>query len=98
MPHTAKNGEGKRPPYDMLVLLAVIIYGYMEGVYSSRDLANARGQNINFMWLLRGNPPPSHGMINAFRKHIPGAAIEALLYEVVGFLGDCGEVGLPGCL
>ncbi|MDR0689186.1 MAG: hypothetical protein LBG08_02810 [Spirochaetaceae bacterium] len=31
-------------------------------------------------------------MLNAFRKHLLGATIEALLYEVVRFLGDCGEV------
>jgi transposase len=85
-----KKKDG-RPPCDILVLLAVILYGYMEGIYSSRDLAKACRQNINFMWLLQGNPPPSHGMINAFRKHILGAMIESLLYEAVRFLADCGE-------
>jgi transposase len=41
---------------------------------------------------LNVNPPPSHGTINVFRKHILGVAIESLLYEVVRFLGDYGEV------
>jgi hypothetical protein len=30
--------------------------------------AKACRQNINFMWLLQGNRPPSHGMINALQE------------------------------
>jgi hypothetical protein len=30
-------------------------YGAVERIYSSRALAKACGQNINFMWLLQGN-------------------------------------------
>jgi transposase len=86
-----------RPPCDILALLAVILYGYMEGVYSTRNLARACGQNINFMWLLNGNPPPSHGMLHAFRKHILGTSIEKLFYEVVRFLARCGELESGNC-
>jgi hypothetical protein len=64
----------------------------MEHIYSSRALAKACRQNINFMWLLQGNPPPSHGMINAFRKHLLREVIERLFYDVVRLLGDYGEV------
>jgi hypothetical protein len=48
-----REGEGKkkedRPPWDIIVLLRVTIYAYMEGVYSSRGIARACRQNINFM-------------------------------------------------
>jgi hypothetical protein len=33
------------------------------------------------MWLLQGNPPPSHGMLNAFRKHLLREVIEKLFYD-----------------
>jgi hypothetical protein len=66
---TEKKKDG-RSPCDIAVLLGIVLYGAMEHIYSSRAPAKARGQNINFMWLLQGNPPPSHGMINAFRKHL----------------------------
>jgi transposase len=69
----------------------------MQGIYSTRKLARACKQNINFMWLLNGNAPPSHGMLNAFRKHILGAAIEKLFYELVKFLGRSGELGFENC-
>jgi hypothetical protein len=76
----------------MLVLLSVILYGYMECVYTSRALAKACRQNINFMWLLNGNAPPSHGMINWFRKHVLGRAMEEIGCELVHYLERCGEV------
>jgi hypothetical protein len=44
------------------------------------------------MRLLQGNPPPSQGMINAFRKHLLREVIEKLFYDLVRLLGDCGEV------
>jgi hypothetical protein len=58
-----KKKDG-RPPRAIAVLLSIVLYGAMEHVYSSRAPAKARGQNINFMRLLQGNRPPSHGMIN----------------------------------
>jgi transposase len=93
---TGKKKDG-RPPCDILVLLGIILYGYMEGIYSTRGMAKACKQNINFMWLLNGNPPPAHGMIGIFRKHILRAAIETVFYELVRFLGRCGEVRLENC-
>jgi transposase len=91
-----KKKDG-RPPCDILTLLAVILYGYMEGIYSTRDLAKACRQNINFMWLLNGDSPPSHGMLNAFRKHILGASIETLFYNLARFLGRSGELAFGNC-
>jgi hypothetical protein len=59
-----KKKDG-RPSCDIVVLLSIVLYGAMEHIYSSRALAKACRQNINFIWLLQGSPPPSHGMINA---------------------------------
>jgi transposase len=78
-------------------LLRVVIYGYMQGIYSTRDLARACRQNINFMWLLNGEAAPSHGMLQGFRKHILGESIEGLFYELVRFLGRSGEVAFDNC-
>jgi transposase len=66
----------------MVVLLSIVLYGFMEHIYSSRALAKACRQNINFMWLLPGNRPPSHRMINAFRKHLLREVIEKLFAQV----------------
>ena len=94
---SADKKKDGRPHCDIGVLLAIVLYGYMENVYSSRKLARACRQNINFMWLLQGNAPPSHGMLNAFRKHILGAAAENLFYELVKFLKQRGELAFQNC-
>jgi hypothetical protein len=64
----------------------------MENIFSSRRIAKACRQNINFMWLLNGNEAPSHGMINSFRKHVLGGCIEILFYAFVNYLEQVGEV------
>lgn len=33
-------------------LFRIIVYGYMEGIYSSRALEKACKRDINFRWLL----------------------------------------------
>jgi hypothetical protein len=84
---TEKKKDG-RPPCDIVVLFSIVLYGAMEHIYSSRALAKACRQNINFMWLLPGNRPSSHGMIHAFRKHLLREATEKLFYALVRLLGD----------
>jgi transposase len=94
-PHPGGRVEKKkdgRPPCDIVILLSIVLYGAMQHIYSSRALATACRQNINFMWLLQGNRPPSHGMINVFRKHLLREVIEKLLYTLVRLLGDWKEV------
>ncbi|MDR2094721.1 MAG: transposase [Treponema sp.] len=83
--------KDRRPPCDILVVFRIILYEYMQGIYSTRGIAEVCRQNTSFMRLLNGNPPPSHGMINLFRKHIFSMAIETLFYELGQFLGRCGR-------
>ena len=44
----AKEG---RPSYHPKMLLKVIVYAYMDNIYSSRKIEKAMKENINFMWL-----------------------------------------------
>jgi transposase len=39
------------------MLLKVLVFGYMNNIYSSRRLEEAVGQNIHFMWLAGMNRP-----------------------------------------
>jgi hypothetical protein len=71
-----------RPPCDIVVLLGIVLYGAMEYIYSSRDLAKACRQNINFMWLLQGNPPPSHGIMNLLALKDEVSCMHCIIYEV----------------
>lgn len=47
-------------------LLKIILYSYMEGIYSSRRMEKACRSNIYFMYLLEGMPAPDHSTFDRF--------------------------------
>lgn len=49
-------------------MLKVIIYAYMNRLYSSRDIENACRRDINFMFLLEGFTSPDHATFARFRN------------------------------
>ena len=49
--------------YHPRLLLKVLVYGYIDRLYSSRRIAKAVSENINFMWL-SGMPSPAHKTIS----------------------------------
>lgn len=53
--------------YHPKMLLKVLVYGYIDRLYSSRRLEKASRENVNFMWLT-GLQVPDHNTINRFRK------------------------------
>lgn len=53
--------------YHPKMLLKVLVYGYIDRLYSSRRLEKATRENVNFMWLT-GLKVPDHNTINRFRK------------------------------
>lgn len=61
----AKTG---RKPYHPATLLKLYLYGYLNGINSSRKLETECKRNIEVMWLL-GNLIPDHKTISDFRKN-----------------------------
>ena len=49
------------------MLLALLIYGYATGVFSSRKLERATYNSVAF-WFIAGNDHPDHDTIATFRK------------------------------
>jgi len=85
---------GRKPAAPPRILLKIMFYAYMEEKYSSRKIQKACERDINFMWLLGGNPAPSHKTFNDFRKHRLRSAVEKLFYQFVEILYSLGEVSL----
>lgn len=54
-------------PYDRKQLLKLHIYGYMNGIRSSRKLETESKRNIELMWLIN-KLTPDHGTISSFVK------------------------------
>ncbi|MBI2351816.1 MAG: IS1182 family transposase [Deltaproteobacteria bacterium] len=64
--HSVPESTG-RPPYDPRDLLKLYVYGYINGIRSSRRLERECGRNVEVMWLLR-KLRPDFKTIADFRK------------------------------
>jgi transposase len=75
-----------RPSYNTKVFLKIYLYGYLNGLRSSRKLEKECVRNIELQWLLCGIVPNYHS-ISDFRKHNP-AGLKKLFKLFVSFLKD----------
>lgn len=73
-------------------LLKIMIYGYMNQFYSSRDIENACRRDINFMFLLEGASAPDHSTFARFRSLHFAPFADKILAQMTNFLYDIGEV------
>ena len=65
--HFEPKDLGGRPAYDPYDLLKLYLYGYLNGIRTSRKLARECKRNIELMWLLR-KITPDFRTISDFRK------------------------------
>jgi transposase len=75
------------------MMLKVIIYGYLNNLYSSRKIAKALKENVHFIWL-SGQQFPDHRTINYFRGKRLKNSIEAIFKQVVLLLQGEGIITL----
>ena len=73
-------------------MLKIMIYGYMNKLYSSRDIENACRRDINFMFLLEDATAPDHATFARFRSLHFAPCAEKILAEMSNFLYDIGEI------
>lgn len=84
----AKDARGARP-YNPRMMLALLLYSYMNGIYSSRQIADATYERIDFR-ALTGDQHPFHTVINEFRlRHL--GALPQLFVQVLEL---CDRAGL----
>lgn len=75
------------------MLLKVMIYSYLENVYSSRRMERSLHENVNYMWL-SGNSKPDHNTINRFRAEKLKDSLETIFSKVVALMIEQGVVSL----
>lgn len=91
----AYSTQGRKFKISPVILFKLIIFAYLENHYSSRSIANACQRDVHFMWLLEGNDPPSHQLINEFRKHrLTTDILEDLFYQLIEKLIESDEIEL----
>jgi transposase len=84
---------GGTSSYHPKMMLKVLVYGYVEKLYSSRRMAKALRENVNFMWL-SGQNRPDFRTINRFRGEVMKEIIGEVFASVLELLIEQGHVKL----
>ena len=79
--------------FDPRMMLKVLIYAYLNNVYSSRKIERMLAENICFMWL-SGMSRPDYRTINYFRGKRLKTGIDTVFTQVVELLHQEGLVTL----
>jgi transposase len=81
-----------QPPFDVTMMVTLLVYAYSVGVCSSRKIAAACDRNLAFRAIV-GSDPPDFRTISDFRR-IHLAAFRHLFLEVLRLAGALGMVKL----
>src|SRR5271154_1830913 len=87
----AKEMRGQ-PPFDVTMMVTLLVYAYSVGIRSSRKIAAACERNLAFRAIV-GDDRPDFRTISDFRK-IHQAAFQPLFLEVLRLAGEMGMVKL----
>ena len=79
-------------PYHTRMMLKVIIYSYMNNIYSCRKMENALKRDVHFIWLA-GYDQPDHKTINNFRNRVK-EEIDNVFTQLVLILAERGFISL----
>lgn len=73
-------------------MTAILLFGAMNRIYSSRRLEDACRHDIRYMWLLDGRDAPDHSTIARFRHKKLPILIESLFGQQMAQLAQMGEI------
>ena len=86
------RGEKGQPPYHPAMMVALLLYGYAVGVYSSRRIAKACVERVDFMAIVALDAPDFRTISEFRRRHL--AALSALFVQVLKLCERAGLVKL----
>jgi len=84
---------GGTSAYSPRMMLKLVIYAYLNNVYSCRKIEKQNLENIHYMWL-SGMQTPDHNTINTFRSSRLKETINQIFTQVVLLLVDMGYLSL----
>lgn len=88
-----KYKGGGSSSYHPRMLLKILVYSYVNNIYSSRKMEAAVKENIHFMWLA-GMNKPDHNTINRFRSDKLKDLIKKIFSQVVLLMVESGHLDL----
>jgi transposase len=97
--HAAYRVERGRPPFHPQAMVGLLLYGACRGVYSSRRLQAACGQDVAFMYLMGGARPDFRTIATfrrRFERELTGLFDQVLALCRAAGLARLGHVSLDG--
>src|ERR1700687_5422647 len=93
-----KSGLGQ-PPFDPRLMTALLLYAYCSGLYSSRRIAKACAERVDFMMIVAHDAPDFRTIADFRKRHLP--ALGRLFLQVLKLaekagLAKLGHVALDG--
>jgi transposase len=85
---TYSNEKGQ-PPFNPHMMTALLLYAYCRGIYSSRRIAQACRERVDFMSIIALDPPDFRTISNFRKRHL-----KALAGLFVQILKLCEKAGL----
>ena len=77
---------------DPVVLFEILVFAYMNGIYSGRAIEHACKTDVRFMWLLQGQPAPDHSTFVRFQNERLTGVIKDLFFQLIEKLHELGEI------
>lgn len=81
------------PPYSPMMLLSLVVFAYINGVYSCRGIADVLKYDVRYMWICEGKRL-SFATINRFRTNHMIKCIDFYFDAVVSILVEKGVISL----
>lgn len=89
----ARYKAGGTSSYHPKMMLKVLVYAYTQQTYSSRQIAKALRENVNFMWI-SGQNRPDFRTVNRFRGEVMKGIIQEVFAAVLELLIEAGYIKL----
>lgn len=90
---TSQYKPGGTSSYHPRMLLKVLVYAYINNIYSSRKIEEAVSNHIQYMWLA-GMQKPDHNTINRFRGERLQKTLQPIFTQVVMLLCEEGLLNI----
>ena len=93
------RSELGQPPFDPRMMTALLLTGYASGIYSSRRIAKACEERVDFMMIVAGDAPDFRTVSDFRRRHLQALArlfVQVLKLAEKAGLVKLGHVALDG--
>src|SRR5216684_538178 len=80
------------PPYDPVMMTALLLYAYAQGLYASRRIARACEERVDFLAVTAMNRPDFRTISDFRKRHL--AALQGLFVQVLRLCARAGLVRL----